>query len=153
MAGEQIEDLSIDLIKLSNKQLTDKCMFPAPGQSENFDLQIKSAITESNILQILRSETQSKSVQDEFKQLVSDRDELRTSIFKTSLDDSVHLPVNVAKLIWNAKSSFGIKPRTQTVLTPLQVVNKVNDLINGLQVVSETSKLDANLNAKKLFAI
>ena len=31
MAGEQIEDLSIDLIKLSNKQLTDKCLFPGPG--------------------------------------------------------------------------------------------------------------------------
>jgi len=39
------------------------------------------------------------------------------------------------------------------VLTPLQVVTKVNDLINGLQVVGETSKVDANLNAKKLFAI
>lgn len=112
MASGQIEDLSIDLIKLSNKQLTDECLFPTPGQSENVDLQIKGTITEANILQVLRSETQSKYIQDEFKQLVSDRDELRTSIFNTTLDDTVHLPVNVVKLIWNAKSSFGIKPRT-----------------------------------------
>lgn len=46
MAGEQIEDLSIDLIKLSNKQITDKCLFPTPGSSETIDRQIKSAITE-----------------------------------------------------------------------------------------------------------
>lgn len=40
-----------------------------------------------------------------------------------------------------------------TALTPLQVVTKVNELVNGLQVVGETSKVDANLNAKKLFGI
>ena len=85
--------------------------------------------------------------------MISDRDELRTSIFRTTLDDTVHLPVNVAKLIWNAKSSFGIKPSTSTSLTPSLVVNKVNELIDGLSVVGEVSKIDANLNAKKLFAI
>ena len=50
MAGEQIEDLSLDLVKLSNKQLTENCLFPTPGTSEKSDRQIKSSITDSNIL-------------------------------------------------------------------------------------------------------
>lgn len=37
MAGEQIEDLSLDLVKLSNNQLTDNCLFPSPGSSEKSD--------------------------------------------------------------------------------------------------------------------
>jgi DNA-directed RNA polymerase II subunit RPB1 len=33
------------------------------------------------------------------------------------------------------------------------VVKKVSDLVNGLQVIGEPNKVDANLNAKKLFGI
>lgn len=50
MSGEQIEDLTIDLVKLSNKQVTENCLFPSPGVSEKTDKMVKSTISDPNIM-------------------------------------------------------------------------------------------------------
>ena len=49
---------------------------------------------------------------------MADRDNLRDEIFRGDMDDQVHLPVNIARLIWNAKSQFGIKPDSKSNLKP-----------------------------------
>lgn len=94
-------------------------------------------------------------VKDEFKRIQSDRDLLRSWTLKT-YDDSVHLPVNIVRLIWNAKSQFSIKPDTVTSLSPNYIIKKTKDLIQNLTVVQGiNNKLleEANSNAKDLFSM
>jgi hypothetical protein len=63
---------------------------------------------------------------------MEDRQILRNETFKLTLDDQVHLPVNVARMIWNAKTQFGIKADQKTTLTPSTVICKLNSLIGSL---------------------
>ena len=44
-----------------------------------------------------------KVLDQEFRQLVEDRACLRNSIFKLTSDDQVHLPLNIGRIIANAK--------------------------------------------------
>ena len=41
-------------------------------------------------------------LENEYKQIIKDRDDLRFCILKTQ-EDAIHLPVNVPRIIWNAK--------------------------------------------------
>ena len=46
MAGENIEDISIDLLKASDSEVKHQCLFPEPGLSEAEDRKLKDSITE-----------------------------------------------------------------------------------------------------------
>lgn len=46
MAGECIEDLSIDLLKSSDAEVTKHCEFPEPGSSEAADRQLNDSISD-----------------------------------------------------------------------------------------------------------
>jgi hypothetical protein len=52
MAGEHIVDLQIEVLKQSNKDLAEKCMFPKRGTSEVVDQVLEKAFdfTELNSL-------------------------------------------------------------------------------------------------------
>lgn len=108
---------------------------------------------------MLKDFDQEATLECEFRQILNDRDNLRQEIFRGNSDEQVHLPINVARLIWNAKSQFGITSQSKSDLKPETVVRKVNQLINGLQVLPgsrmSASKLllDADLNARRLFNI
>lgn len=49
MAGEYIEDLSIEMLRQTNKELKDQCLFPERGDFEKTDRQIEEAIDSSEI--------------------------------------------------------------------------------------------------------
>ena len=49
------------------------------------------------------------------------------------------MPINIARLIWNAKSQFGIKCTTRSDLRPETVVTKLNELLYQLSVVPGAS--------------
>jgi hypothetical protein len=53
--------------------------------------------------------THAIAIRNEYKRIMDDRQTLRNETFKLTLDDQVHLPVNIARMIWNAKTQFGIK--------------------------------------------
>jgi len=131
MAGEYIEDLSIDMLRQTNKELKDQCLFPERGDSEKTDRQIMEAISQEEILN-LDLPTHAIAIRNEYKQILEDRQVLRNQTFKLTLDDQVHLPVNVARMIWNAKTQFGIKADHKTTLTPSTVISKLNSLIGSL---------------------
>ena len=57
------------------------------------------------MLKELRHEPAQKQALDtEWNNILQDRQTLRNDFFRTSTDDQLHLPVNVSRLIWNAKS-------------------------------------------------
>ena len=49
MAGEYIEDLSIDLLRHTNKEIKEACLFPEKGYNALSDKLIESAIDPSEI--------------------------------------------------------------------------------------------------------
>ena len=69
------------------------------------------------------------------------------------------MPVNVARLIWNAKSQFGIRPTSKSDLRPSTVTRKLNKLLEDLTVLpgsqrsGNTVLAEADLNARRLFNI
>jgi len=70
---------------------------------------------------------------EEFEQIRKDREILRLN-FPTG-DAGVVLPVNVKRLIWNAKTLFHIDVNAKSDLNPLQVIDSVKSLSKKLLVV------------------
>lgn len=50
-------------------------------------------------------------------------------------DDSSHLPVNVPRLLWNAKEQFNIKPTNKSDLHPTYALTKMKELMESLCVI------------------
>jgi DNA-directed RNA polymerase II subunit RPB1 len=73
----------------------------------------------------------SEALNEEFKQIEEDREALRNFIFLNG-NDAVYLPVNVPRLVWNAKEKFRVKPHIKTDLDPLYVIEKTRDLLNSM---------------------
>ena len=68
---------------------------------------------------------QKAALESEFREIQSDQSSLRNDIFRMSTDEQIHLPVNVARLIWNAKAQFGIKANSKSDLKPSTVTSKL----------------------------
>ncbi|CAN0339980.1 unnamed protein product, partial [Discosporangium mesarthrocarpum] len=65
------------------------------------------------------------------------------------------LPVNIRRLIWNAKKAFQIMPDGKSDMSPAYVIRSVRELCNRLVVVRGEDELskEAQLNATLLFKI
>ena len=71
---------------------------------------------------------------------------LRSFIFKDYLDSNVRYPVNLNRLIANAKTRFDIQNNMSSDLNPLYVIDKIGRLTSMLRV-------ERGLNGMKLFHI
>jgi DNA-directed RNA polymerase II subunit RPB1 len=95
---------------------------------------------------------------EEYRQLQTDRDDLREIILKKQ-GDEVHLPVNVPRIIWNAKEQFKIRPNAKTDLHPSYVLERLTNLTNeltpipGINVRKDPLILAAKENSTWLFKI
>jgi DNA-directed RNA polymerase II subunit RPB1 len=100
-----------------------------------------------------------KTLQDEFNSIKSDRDCLRNSIFKMTNDDAIHLPINLNRIIKNAKRMFDVNSRRKSDLKPTDVIQKVNRTLEELCVIPGLAKrrdqllLDANSDSTLLTRI
>ena len=88
---------------------------------------------------------------DEFTTIVDDISVLRREVLDAG-DASVYLPVNLKRLIWKAKTKFGIDVRKPTGLDPRRVVEKVDELCRNIMVVpgSDALSVEAQKNATLL---
>lgn len=94
------------------------------------------------------------TLENEYKKILQDREELRHEILLNG-DDKIHIPVNLARILWNAKEKFGIKKHHVSDLHPKEVIDKIDQLCAGLCNVRGTDpiSLEANFNSTKLFKI
>lgn len=96
---------------------------------------------------------------NEYNQILKDREDLRTIIFKRSSDDDIHIPVNVPRIIWNAKEEYKIKPNSKSDMHPSDVLRKLENLLEdlspipGLNVRKDELILQAKENSTWLFKI
>lgn len=90
-------------------------------------------------------ERASQMLDAEFQQLVSDRDNLRANILRTT-ETNIHLPINLTRLMWNAKEKFSVRVSQKTDLTPQYVIDRVNEVSKNIKVYP-----DRRLSKSQLF--
>lgn len=91
---------------------------------------------------------------EEFERLSEDRAFLRGMQPIGEIRETMQLPINIARILGNAKTIFRIKDRGRSNLEPIDAVTKVKDLIDRLVVVRGTDHLsiEAQDNALRLFS-
>jgi DNA-directed RNA polymerase II subunit RPB1 len=160
MTGELIEDQKIETLLMENQKLKKRfCFFPdddipldtLAGQFEKFmDRDLVESIVYSDDFPSIKIE-----LDKEFQQILRDRNEMREFIFKNG-DDKQHFPVNINRIIWNAKKTFGINNQSKSDLHPLYVLKKIKELKDKLLLakkkdVNDRIAEEVQSNSTKLF--
>lgn len=60
---------------------------------------------------------------------------MRNSIFRMTSDDTIHMPINLKRIIQNAKRMFEIGQRSKSDLKPADVVHKLDKTLKELCVI------------------
>jgi len=134
MAGEFVEEVAMDLVEYSDETINKK-----------FEITYRDNVVMEERDELLH--------QQELDQLRDDREILR-KIFP-DFRKKFFLPVNISRLIKNAKSEFKIKPKEASDLLVRDVIERAQELITKLQVVNGQDKIaqEANDNATTLLGV
>jgi len=146
MSGEHIETQHIQSIAPSNAMFNRNFYFDISNER-----QLKTVLNEDVLRNLHADSTTAHALEDEFRRLKEDRENLR-QIFPSG-SSMVRLPVNLKRLIWNARKTFKVNQRAQTDLSPLKVCQDIDALANRLFVVKGEDALskEAQRNATTLF--
>ena len=164
MAGELIEDQTVETLLMDNERLKSKYRFFEEDldMTDEFALN-KLCVKMEKYMQkdLVRSLVNSEDfpavkfeVDSEYEQIIKDRNEMREKIYKTG-DDRQHFPVNIPRIIWNAKKNFGINNQSISDLHPSYVLLKKAELTEKLILVkgSDSISLEAQKNSTQVFSI
>ncbi len=156
MAGERIEDQDIDFLSLNDGMLRAKFHFMMPLRS---DIPHKEAMVEQLKRvyggielpnQILDDPELHVQLEREFEQLKEARNELRV-IFKNNVSKQ-HFPVNITRLIQNARQSYNINiHESKSDLRPGEVIRAYSDLVKRLVVVPGVDQVSAEAQSNAVF--
>ncbi|MCQ2816410.1 MAG: DNA-directed RNA polymerase subunit A' [archaeon] len=137
MTGEYIEDQKIETMLMNNEQLEQKYLFFNETQNqEELQNNLRKFLQNNIVDQIIYDDFEKvkTAIKKEFEQIKKDRDELRNEVFLNG-EDKQHFPVNIPRIILNARMRFGINDNSISDLDPLKVINKINGLKESLIVV------------------
>jgi DNA-directed RNA polymerase II subunit RPB1 len=112
---------------------------------------LRRIFNEEVVRDLLGSATSISELEKEWERLRKDREIIR-EIFPAG-ESNIVLPCNLSRMIWNAQKTFHVNLRGQTDLSPIRVIDGVEDLISRLTIVPGTDALSiqANENATLLF--
>jgi len=157
MAGELIEDQKLDTLLLDDNKLSQRYKF---FEDDNQPLdkianELEKYMDSNIVYDIIYSEDFPNikiELDREFETIKKNRDEMRNFVFKSG-DDKQHFPVNIPRIIWNAKKNFGINNQSKSDLHPLEILNKIENLKRQLILVkgNDTLSVEAQENSTKLF--
>jgi DNA-directed RNA polymerase II subunit RPB1 len=134
--AEYVEDLKINLLKQDNNKLEASCRFLPPGKpTSELERLVSQAVDPELARAIVNNAEVALKLTNEFNQIKQDRDDLRSIIFKRSSEDDIHIPVNVPRIIWNAKEEYKIKPSSKSDLHPSDVLRKLENLLEDLSPI------------------
>lgn len=142
-----VEFQSLPTLKQNNKNFEKKFKFDLTT-NERY---LRRIFTEDVVHELLGSANSLTELEKEWERLKKDREIIR-EIFPTG-DNKIVLPCNLNRLIWNAQKTFHVNLRGQTDLSPLRVIEGVEDLVSKLIIVPgvDNLSLQANENATLLF--
>jgi len=163
MDSLRVEKQEIDLLKYKDQELRE--IYHLDSGSKTFGQMDHSTgydvvyFLDPDVIESCRGDLDLRvMLQDEFDQLRDDRTQLRKiqGYSKAENDDSVQLPVNITRLIWNAQRNFHIDVRQPTTLHPKKVLEGIRRLceediiaVRGDDILSH----EAQKNATLLFQI
>lgn len=141
-----VEFQHLPTLKPNNKNFEKKFKFDPTNERY-----LRKLFNEDVVRDLLGSATSLSEFEKEWERLRKDREVIR-EIFPTG-DSKVVLPCNLTRIIWNAQKTFHVNLRGQTDLSPLRVIEGVEDLISKLTIVpgSDHLSVQANDNATLLF--
>eukprot|EP00743_Colponemidia_sp_Colp-15_P005255 GILK01005654.1.p1 GENE.GILK01005654.1~~GILK01005654.1.p1 ORF type:complete len:1742 (+),score=310.58 GILK01005654.1:266-5491(+) len=149
MAAEYIEDQKIETLRMKAGVFdkTFKYRFDDPDFG-------KGAMDADVIDDCKNNPETQKYLWEEYETLKRDQELMRNELIP-SADEKGHVPVNITRLIWNAKKLFHIDSRHASDLHPAKVVEQVNLLKERLVVVpgKDTLSVEAQSNGTLLFNI
>ena len=159
-AAEYIEDMKINLMTMDNKQLEHHARLVPLNKSSDEIQRILSTSLHPEIAKEVANDAHMKMIlENEFNQLKQDREDLRHIILKRQGSNDIHFPVNIPRIIWNAKEQFKIKDSSVTDLHPNHVLDSLKTLfedvsaIPGIKVRRDPLILQARENSTWLFKI
>ncbi|KAL2154984.1 hypothetical protein VTH82DRAFT_3660 [Thermothelomyces myriococcoides] len=146
-----IERQRVDHMNLSNKNF-----------EKRFRLDVMDEAASSSILDSLeygREMASDPAVQElldqEYEQLLADRDLVRQINRRKQADDYMQLPLNIARIIETAKKLFKVDDTQRSDLTPQDVIPAVRALLDRMVVVrgDDIISKEADYNSTLLFKI
>lgn len=152
-----MDALHVEKQKLESHDLSDKDMrqtFEYNFAKPNLGLE-EGVLEPEQLEQIKNDPDAQEMLQEEFKQIWRDRTQLREEVFPGKDVYKWPLPVNISRLITNAKSIFKIDPYAPSDLQPHEVVQKVRNLCKSVKVINGDDPVskEAQDNATLLFGI
>lgn len=140
MNGEYVEDQTVELMLLDNEKLRrlyrhDVEQQEGYGKGWILDEEVRNEIlTDFELQQVL---------EEEFEAIKEDKNRLCRHIFKDG-ETKQHIPINVLRLLEFAKAQFPATTDQLRKQNPLEIVKKVNELLQEkLVVVKQTNKTDS----------
>lgn len=150
MDGTQVEKQKLPSMSLNDADLLSKYQWKTDTPNFGRD------IFEPSVLAKMSADPNLELMLDEeLSTIKKDRDLLRNYIFVNDLTDSWALPVNINRIVWNAKRLFKITPTSLTNLSPEQVINGVRTVLSNMSVCGGNDDVthEVNHNAITLFSI
>jgi DNA-directed RNA polymerase II subunit RPB1 len=149
LAGENVEFQPIISLKSTNFLFERLCKFDLSSGEKH----LRNFLTDG-VIRDLYSNESLQLLDDEWKQLNQDRFNLR-QIFPSGDTSKIVLPCNLERLIYDAKKKFHISSRTQSNLSPTQVIQGLKRLTQNLIIVKGDDRLsrEAQHNATMLMNI
>ncbi|KAK3854868.1 hypothetical protein Pcinc_038689 [Petrolisthes cinctipes] len=144
LAGEFVEFQALPGIKLSNRRFEERYKFDVSNERY-----LRRIFTEDVVRDVLGSPVAIGTLETEWQKLQEDRGALR-QIFPKG-DSKVVLPCNLERMIWNVQKIFHINKRTQTDLSPVNVVEAVSKMLSKCVIVSGEDRISVQANANATF--
>lgn len=146
--GAHIEPQKVDIITCSNAEFDRKVRVDVMDPEKSIPPEYLEVATE-----IAGDVDVQRVLDEEYDQLRKDRQFLRKLQLTDRLDDNMQLPINILRILENARTIFRIKYRARSNLHPVEVVEKVRDLVKRLVVVrgSDPLSIEAQDNATRLY--
>ena len=144
--GAHVEYQGLATLKPGNKAFEKRFRFDVTNERH-----LKRIFTEDVVKEVTGSASALSELEKEWQRLNDDRTKIRT-VFPTG-DGIIVLPCNLHRMIWNAQKIFHVNMRGRTDLSPLKVIEDVEELIKKLIIVpgDDRLSLQANDNATLLF--
>jgi type III secretory pathway component EscR len=128
--------MKINLMYMDNKQLESHARLVPLNKSSDEIQRILSTSLHPEIAKEVANDAHMKmSLENEFNQLKQDREDLRHIILKRQDKDDIHFPVNIPRIIWNAKEQFKIKDKQVTDLHPNHVLDSLKSLFEDVSAI------------------
>ncbi|KAF8444250.1 DNA-directed RNA polymerase II, largest subunit [Kalaharituber pfeilii] len=146
--GAHIEPQKLDTIASSDKEFERKFRVDVMDESRSIPPQYLLVAQE-----IAGDVEVQQYLDEEWEQLKADRAFLRSIQNPTEIVDRLQLPINVLRILENAKTIFRIKDKQKSDLHPKYVIERVRGLFDRLTVVRGNDPLsrEAQENATLLF--